>query len=333
MPVYGFDVHRHQTTYAVMTTAGTTLARGQVPNAPEAFAELVATHGRGPVALEATANWYYLYECLEGLGVPVHLAHPKQTRLIAASKRKTDQLDAERLAHLLRTDLLPTSYVPPPAVRELRETLRSRARLVRQRTQVKNHLRAVLAKQGLRAPYTDLGGPAARTWLTAQSMRPVYAAERDAQLALLQVLDAQITTLTRPLQARARRDPDARWLQTIPGIGALGALLILAEVGAIARFPGPRQLAAYAGLVPTVRASGDRVHLGRITKDGSRWLRWILVEATYHARHHPAYQARFERLRRRRGKHKAAGALARHLSHVGWFVLTKQEAFNPTPVR
>jgi len=163
-----------------MTTAGTMLARGRVPNAPEAFAELVATHGAGPVALEATANWYYLYECLEGLGVPVHLAHPKQTRLIAASKRKTDQLDAERLAHLLRTDLLPTSYVPPPAVRELRETLRSRARLVRQRTQVKNHLRAVLAKQGLRAPYTDLGGPAARDWLTAQTMRPVYAAERDA---------------------------------------------------------------------------------------------------------------------------------------------------------
>ena len=218
-------------------------------------------------------------------------------------------------------------------MRELRETLRSRARLVRQRTQVKNHLRAVLAKQGLCCPHTDLGGQAARTWLQAQPMRPVYAAERDAQLALLAVLEAQIATLTRPLQAHARRDPQAQLLQTIPGTGPLGARLILAEIGTVARFPGPRQLAAYAGLVPTVRASGDRVHLGRITKDGSRWLRWILVEATYHARHHSAYRHRFERLRRRRGKHKAAVALARHLATVVWYVLTRQQVFQPASAR
>lgn len=333
MPFYGFDVHRYQTTYAVMTAEGVVLERGRLANAPEAFAGLLARQGPGAVALEATANWYYLYECLEGLGVPVHLAHPKQTRLIAASKRKTDRLDAERLAHLLRTDLLPTSYVPPREVRELREALRSRARLVRQGTEVKNHLRALLAKQGLRCPSADLSSRTARHWLTGQALRPVYAAERDAQLAVLEVLDAQVGHQTDALRRQARQDPNVRLLQTIPGVGPLGALLIHAEVGAIGRFPGPRQLAAYAGLVPTVRASGDHVHLGHITKDGSRWLRWILVEATYHARRHPAYQARFDRLQRRRGKHKATVAIARHLAQVVWYVLTTQRPFSPAPAR
>lgn len=269
------DVHRKYTVYTHMNEVGEMLGQGRVPNERAAFQEVLAkAEGPAAVAMEATYHWYHLYDLLEELTQEVHLAHPLKVRAIAEARIKTDKIDATVLAHLLRTNLLPEAYIPPRPVRGRRELFRYRASLVGLRRQVKNKVHALLAKNGLACPLRDLFGKAGTAWLERATVPEVYRQALDGYLALSQVLQAQIAQASQELQRMVTADPQAQLLTTVPGIGYYTALLVLSEVGDIHRFPDARHLVSYAGLVPSVHASGDKVRYGRITKAGSRWLRW-----------------------------------------------------------
>ena len=260
------------------------LDQQQLPKTTEAMTAFLDALPAGThLALEATGHWMRFADLLGDRPLHLHLAHPYRTRAIAAARIKTDKIDSQILAHLLRTDLLPEAYLAPRPIRDLRQLLRYRVHLVGYRTSLKNRLRALLAQEGATCPYTSLDGQKARRWLTTSPWSPAVSTALTGYLQTLAHLGETLKSLDRQLQQRAATSPPARVLMTLPGLGAFGALLVLAEIGDIARFPSAKQLCSYAGLVPSTRASADKVRHGALTKQGSKYLRWILVTVSSHA--------------------------------------------------
>src|SRR6266542_1647079 len=312
--------------YTDVDDGGAVLRRGKIAN--EALPALFADDERRRVVLEAGRNWYHFFDSLEGLVEDVQLAHPLRTRAIAAAKVKTDKLDSATLAHLLRTNLIPTAYTAPAHVREEREVLRYRASLVELRTRVKNKIHAVLAKRGLSSPWSDLFGKSGRRWLAEVALPDVYRQTVDGNLRVLDTLNTEIDVVTEEVKRRVELSPEAKLLTTIPGIGLYSALLLVAEIGDIQRFPDRQHLVSYAGLAPIVRSSGGKARYGPISKQGSPWLRWILVQAAHVSpRHDIEFRERFKATASRRGGKVATVALARHILKVVYQVLKSRSPY------
>ena len=333
MPYYaGLDLHKSMSVLVVKDAQGHLVHQGRVPNDPVALQQFFEACHDQPVtvALEATTNYAWMYDTLEHLGHTVKLAHPLKVRAIASARIKTDRIDAGILCDLLRSDLLPMSYVPPPPIRALREILRHRMRLVKDRVQVKNRLTTVLTKVNLSAPGTDSFGVKGRAWLATVALPPMLAWQRDDGLAQLASLTSQITRIDRELQRLARAEPQVPCLTAIPGVGIFSALLILAEIGDITRFPSAKQLVSYSGLAPGVYQSAGTRHGRGITRQGSRYLRWIMVEDAQHAIRRPGpLRATYQRLVRGKGHGKALVAVARKLLVGIYAVLHDGQTFCP----
>jgi len=329
MKYYGMDIHKKYSVFTAMDEKGNILEQGRIPNEKETLTKVMShAPGEAKVVIEATSNWYYLYDLLENMGNDVCLANPLQTKAIASARVKTDKVDATTLAHLLRTDLIPTSYVPSQGIRELRELLRYRASLIKMRTVVKNKIHALLIKNGLQHPFSDLFGKAGKAWLAELEIRPVYGNSLKGYLRILNSLEEEVLPISREIKKMAPADPKASLLTTIPGIGDFSALLILSEIGDIQRFPSPKNLVSYAGLNPSVHSSGDVTRYGRISKQGSHWLRWILTESASIASRHPGKLGDFHRkIARRHGIKTANIALARKILTICYYLLKNKEEY------
>jgi len=307
----------------VVDERGEILREGKFENSREGFEEFFDGIDDAEVAMEASYCWQPAYEWLESEGHEVKLAHPLKTRVIAEARIKTDRADSRALAHLLRLDWLPTSYVPSKETRELRDLVRLRTYLVRERTRFRNKVRAELAKRwiGARHPFTKRG---------KEQLRELGILGVDHCLAIMEALDERIAELSKLVNQGAGESEEAKLLMTIPGVGHLTALAILAEIGDIHRFPDEEKLCSYAGLVPSTYQSGATRRHGGITKQGSGLLRWVLQECTWiHIRY--AEDTRltrfFWRTAKRRGKQVAAVATARKLLVAIYYMLTRQEEF------
>lgn len=328
----GLDLHRSMSVLVAKEQDGRVIRQGRVANDPAALEQFLDfRNGQSvAVAVEATSNYRWMYETLERLGCTVSLAHPLKVRAIASARIKTDRIDAGILCDLLRGNLLPTSYVPPAPIRDLRELLRHRLRLVHDRTQVKNRLTTLLIKSNLTAPGTDPFGVKGRQYLGTIPLSPMLAWQRDDGLAQLQFVDQQILRIDRHLRVLAKTHPQVPRLTAIPGIGCFSALLILAEIGEIQRFPSAKQLVSYAGLAPGVYQSAKTHHGRGITRQGSRYLRWILVQDAQHAIRSPGpLHQTYHRLARAKGHGKAVVAIARKLLVGIYAVLRHGHAFCP----
>lgn len=323
MQYVGFDIHKRYTFFTQIDDAGRIQRQGKLSNTGEAMTQFFNQITEpAEVVLEASINWYHLYDLLEGLGVPVTLAHPLRTRAIADAKVKTDKIDSTTLAQLLRADLIPSAYIPPREIRDLRELLRYRAALVRVQTMVKNRIHAILLKHGYQAPVRDVFGVRGREWLETLALRPVYQQALQGYLQILAVVREQITAASDTIDHEAQATPQVPTLCTLPGVGHYTALLLLAEIGDVSRFPSPKHLVSYAGLAPTVHASGGHVRTGHISKQGSPWLRWILMEAALHASRKPGpFQDLFQRLAKRKGSNIARVAVARELLTKAYWMM------------
>jgi len=275
----GIDLHRRRSQIAVIDEHGELSLSRRIVNDREMFLELLGDPGSAHVALEATYGWEWLAELLEEAGYDLHLAHPLRTRAIAAARVKTDAIDAKTLAHLLRAGLLPEAYVAPRELRDLRELLRHRATLTRMRSAVKNRVHAILAKHGIPREHSDLFGKGGREFLAELKLRDAPRRRLDSLIALICDFDREIETTTQEIEERAKADDRVDVLTQIRGVGRYTAMLIIAEVGDITRFPTARHLCSWAGLAPSVRSSDGKARLGHITRQGSPALRWALVEA------------------------------------------------------
>jgi transposase len=293
----------------------------------KAFLELLAEiDGESRIALEATYGWEWLADLLEQAGYELHLAHPLRTKAIASARVKTDSVDAATLAHLLRADLLPEAYIAPRELRDLRDLLRHRVALTHMRSALKNRVHALLARQGVRHEHTDLFGKAGLEFLAALELREPPRRRLDSLLALIADFDREIAATSDEIDQRAKHDERVDVLCQIRGVGRYTAMLVIAEIGAIGRFASARKLCAWAGLTPTVRSSDGKARLGHITRQGSRPLRWALVEAAQHAgRGGGPLRDDFERISKRRGCKIAKVAVARKILTLCYYGLRDGE--------
>jgi transposase len=323
----GIDLHRRRSHVAVIDEEGTEVISRRITNDPATFLELLAEiDGESEIALETTYGWEWLADLLQGAGYELHLAHPLRTKAIASARVKTDSVDARTLAQLLRADLLPEAYVAPRELRDLRDLLRHRIALTQMRSALKNRVHAMLARHGVQHGYSDLFGNAGTAFLDELVLRQPPRRRLDSLLALIADFDREIEATTREIDARARRDQRVDVLTEIRGVGPYTAMLVIAEVGDVARFASARKLCAWAGLTPTVRSSDGRARLGHITRQGSRALRWALVEAAQKA---PLgggpLRDTFERIAKRRGRKIAKVAVARKIATLCFYGLRDGE--------
>jgi transposase len=334
--VIGMDIgFRRSWCEARDTLTGEVLKEERVVNSPEEF-QSFAEGLPHPIRLvmEATGNWQYLYECWVELVDEIQMAHPLKTKAIASARIKTDRIDKSTLAHLGMADLVPQAYIPPREVRNLREILRHRCFLVNLQTRIKNRIHTYLWKLGMDSEVSDLFGRRGRAWLETVSLREPFDELLHQDLKVLEALQGEIKQATRTIERLAQEDPRAALLTPVRGIGKYSALLILAEIGDIARFPGPKPLVAFAGLCPSTFQSGKVLYHGQITKQGSKWLRWILIEAAQHYAKAPGRLGAFyRRIARRKGSKTAKTALARELLVGIYHCLSKNVSFQEHPSR
>ena len=269
---------------------------------------------------------------LQDAGYELHLAHPLRTKAIASARVKNDAVDARTLAHLLRTDLLPEAYIAPRELPEPRDLLRHRVALTRMRSALKQRVGAILAKHGIQRPYSDMFGPAGLRFLDSLGLAESPRRRLDSTLALIADFTREIDITTGEIEARAKQDPYVEVLCQIRGVGRYIAMLVIAEVGDIARFQTARQLCSWAGMTPTVRTSDQRTRLGHISHQGSPALRWALVEAAQHAaRGGGPLREAFERIAKRRGRQVAKVAVARKILTLCFYGLRDGEIRCLTP--
>jgi transposase len=331
----GVDLHLRFCYMTVLDASGAILRQGRVANEPaslQAFFQTWKSPGKEEpihVAVEACGFWPAFTESIEGQVDRIVLVHPARVKAIASAKLKNDRVDSATLAQLLRGNLLPEAWKADAATRDLRETLRLRVRLGQDRTRFKNQLHATLHQHGLHAPVSDLFGREGREWLATLALRPAARQAIDTALRMIDQLNREVQVLDRQLRQVAEGDADARFLMSIPGIGAFTAMVLKAEIGDIRRFPDKKSLFNYAGLVPVIRDSADHRHRGGITRAGSPLLRWVMSEAAMTAsRYSPSVRAWYERLARRKHPHVARTALARKLLGAVWALWTHGVCFD-----
>jgi transposase len=275
MSVYvGIDVHRKRSQVAVVAEDGKVQLNRNVVNGSEPMLRLIGGLPAGtPVAFESAYGWGWLIGLLEDYGFDPHMVHPLRCKAIASARLKNDKVDAAILAQLLRADLLPEAWIAPQPVRQLRALLRHRASLVRQGTQLRNRIHAVAADHGYDRTASYWTGPG-RGWLAELDLPPVSREIVTDCLGFTGALVPQIDRLDGELRQHAKADPRVGALMALPGVGQFTALVIVAEVGDITRFPSARKLASWAGLTPTVRGSDLTVRHGHISKQGPAQQRW-----------------------------------------------------------
>jgi transposase len=312
----GVDLHQRFCYMTALDARGKVLHSGPVQNETGSLRRYFRQF-RGQavqVAVEACGFWPAFREVVEPEVKRLVLVHPQRVKAIASAKLKNDRVDSATLAHLLRCGLLPESWKADRKTQARRQQVCWRATLVRQRTRLKNQVHAVLHQRGLRSPVSELFGRRGRQWLAEVKLPEAARTLVTVCCRLIDDYTEEIEKQNRPLSGEAGKDARASWLTTIPGIGVYSAMLLLAEIGDIGRFQDKQALCSFAGLVPRVRESAGKRQRGRISRQGSPWLRWIRVEAAQvAARTCPAARRYFLRLRRKKHPHVVRVALARKL--------------------
>lgn len=333
--IVGIDLHRRRSVIVRMTEAGERLDSVRIDNDPMVLAAEIAKAGESPqVVLEATYGWYWAVDVLQDAGAQVHLAHPLGVKGFAYRRVKNDVRDASDLADLLRMGRLPQAYIAPPPVRELRELVRHRAKLVAWRSGLKASVHAVLAKQGLHIAVSDLFGVGGRQLLARAPLDGAYRLRVNALCRLIDAVDFEIQAVSGPLRAGLAGHAGYQAVQTVPGVGPVLAAVFVAEIGDVERFASPGHLASWAGLTPRHRESDTVVRRGPITKQGSTLVRWAAVEAAQGARNAGWLTTTRSAIAERRGRNIATVAVARKLLTLVYYglrdghirALTKAEA-------
>lgn len=310
----GVDLHKAFFQVCAVSSTGERQWEQRWPTTDGGIAALLTRCGaQSRVAVEASSpTWAFVDRIVNHVGA-VHVVDTRKTRLKAGYAAKTDRLDAQRLADALRRDSVVGIYYPPPAIRDLRELGRYRCQMARLQASLKQRIHALLLRYGAETPralFTQRG----TQWLDTlrlggwadDELRGLRQVLADVRTQLLPVLTA--------MRAVAVSDAVARVLDQRPGFGPVFSVTVRAEVGTIARFPDGPHLASYAGLVPRVERSAGRQWSGRITKTGSPWLRWTLIEAAMHQFRRQDDFGRWARqLAVRKGILKARVAVARAL--------------------
>jgi len=332
MNFVGIDLHKKTISVCVVNQERKVLTRKTLACLPaEKIREFFAGLGPFQAVVEATASYEWLWLLLEPLANRLVLAHPKKLRVIAESTRKSDRLDAQVLAEFLALDMIPEAYRPTPRQRQHRALVRQRFYWRKRIVAVKNRIRRVLSDYN--ADRRDLLSSEGLAFLKEVAVSATDRFILNQLLAEWEGHERQLMQLTKELKAFAKKAPqpeqEARAvLATIPAVGPVTIDVVVSELGPIERFRSAKRVVAYAGLAPGQRESAGHSRDLGITKDGSRYLRWALVEGAWRLiRRSAHWRAVYEGIHKRRGKKKAIVAVARRLLTVMAALLRSGQAY------
>lgn len=291
----------------------------------------------GPVAVESSGSWYWLVRAMEAAGLEPRLAHAAEAKKRMPGRNKTDHLDAKGLALMLRNGSLPEVWIPPANLLDLRDLMRTRLATRQQGSELKCRILAALRRYGVRRyeDGADLFAPSRRAKLAVAIARLPQECRiaTTEEWALLDQLEVHIEALEARIRLRIASLGWVRLLKTLPGVGTILGSTIYLEIGDVARFPSPEQLASYAGLVPTVHASGGKSWQGPTPRSANHFLKWAFIEAanvitmrqkTWGEKH---VVKLYQRLKASKCHGKAATAVARHLAESSWWILTNKQSY------
>jgi transposase len=291
-----------------------------------------------PIALESSGNWYWLVRAMEEAGLDPRLAHALEVKKRMPGRQKTDGLDARGLALMLRNGSLPEVWIPPANLLDWRDLMRTRLTTRQQASQVKCRILAALRRYGVRRYQDGVSN------LFAESRRANLAVAiarlpQECRMAvteewsLLDQLEQHIEAMEQRIRLRIASLGWVRLLKTLPGVGTILGSTIYLEIGDVARFPDAEHLASYAGLVPTVHASGGKSWNGPTPRAANHFLKWAFVEAAnlivtrqkaWADKHVVQF---YQRLKANKCHGKAATAVARHLAESSWWILSKKQGY------
>jgi transposase len=328
----GVDLHARSLFLVVLDHDGKTRLSRNLSAAPEPFLHAVAPFRDGlVVGCECMHCWYWLADLCRDHDLPFALGHAWAMKAVHGSKTKGDRHDAEAIARLLRGGNFPLAYAYPKERRGLRDLLRARLRLVRQRAELYGHVHTARRQANLPPVSNDVKYKSKRAGVTADIADPFVRRRVETHLALLEPLDTTIRRLEADVEDAAKEHypTELAVLQTTPGVEPILSLTILLEIDAIERFDTRQQFCSYARLCGAVQESaGKRVGVGN-RKAGNAWLKWAFSEAAVlSAQKDERIGGLLERLASRLGKPKAYSALAHKLGRAFYHMLHTKEVFD-----
>ncbi len=250
----GLDIHRKTIVATALNEQGEELDQRTLgPSKEELGAYLRNLPGEKRVTMEACAMWEAYFDVVEEAGATAVLSNPLRTRLIAEATIKTDKVDSEALANLLRLDALPTAYAPPPEMRRVRHLVRDRVIYRRHIRALMNHTYGQLIYRGI--PYRE---SSLSRFRGRNEVRKLGIPGANRALDSIEYLLERCKELDQEIHTFFLTSREAQLLESVPGIGELGAVTLAAFLCPIERFPTIDRLSSYAGLAPTTHQSGDQ---------------------------------------------------------------------------
>jgi transposase len=328
----GADLHARALFVVILDRDGKAVFAKNLPANPGAFLRAVAPFRDGLlVACECMHCWYWLADTCRDAGIPFVLGHAWAMKAVHGPKTKCDRKDAEAIARLLRGGNFPPAYAYPRERRGLRDLLRARLRLVRQRAELYGHVHTARRQANLPPASSDVKYPSKRDACTADLADPFVRRRVETHLALLGPLDTAIRRLEKEVEDAARDlfPAELAVLQSTPGVGKVLSLTILLEIDTIDRFDTRQQFCSSSRLCGAVQSSDDRRCGTGNRKAGNAWLKWAFSEAAVLcAQKEERIGALLNRLASKLGKAKAYSALAHKLGRAFYHMLHSKEVFD-----
>jgi len=328
----GMDIHKNFIQAAAMDEQGNIIQEQKFKSTGTAIKQFINSLQTQKIqaAIEATCTWYHIYEILASLNIKTTLVNTRRTKVIAESKIKTDTLDARSIAQCLRTGFIATAYIPPKHIMEQRNILRHRMSLRKEITRYKNKIHAILLRNGIHHNFSDLFGKVGRRFLKTVKLPDSERYNLNSYLNIVETLLHEKKQIATKIETLCKNNPQAMLLTSIKGIRYYSAQTIITEIGEITRFPNPKKLCNYTGLVPRTIQSGSHMYHGRILKECNQHLKWILNQCIHsHIRHCPnsSITKLYHRVEKKKGANKATVAASRKLLTCIWHMLMKNETF------
>lgn len=328
----GIDLHARTLYLVVLDAAGTVRLARNLPAKPDPVLTAVAPFRPDLlVGCECVHSWYWLADCCRREGIPFALGHAWAMKAVHGSKTKSDRQDAEAIARLLRGGTFPPAYAYPAERRGLRDRLRTRLRLVRQRAELYGHIHTVRRQLNLEPVGSDVKYRSKREAVAADIPDAHSRRGVEARLNLLTPLDTEIRRLERAIEvAAAEHYPgEIAALQTIPGVGPIISLTVLLEIDTVERFASRQQFCSYARLItPKQESAGKVVGVGN-RRSGNAWLKWAFSEAAVlSAQKDERMKKCLAKLQSRHGVGKGLSIFAHKLGRVAYHLLRTKQVFD-----
>ena len=327
----GIDLHSNNNVVVVTNEEDSVVYRKRLRNELGDVLEALWPFERelAGVVVESAYNWYWLVDGLMDHGYRLHLANTGAIQQYSGLKHADDASDARWLATLLRLGILPEGYIYPKEERPVRDLLRKRMYLVRQRTSnilsIKNLFARNTGRHLSATGVKRLCGADADEWLPETDQ----ALAVKSSVAVMQCLDAQIKVLEKTVLERVRLRPDFERLKTVDGIGSILGLTIMLEVGGISRFASVGDFASYARCVGSARISNGKKKGKGNTKNGNKYLAWAFMEAAgFAVRYNDTIESYYQRKKSKAHLMAAKKAVAHKLARASYCILRDHTTFD-----